>query len=313
LDLRHLTPPLSPSGAEREKTPVTPHVSRFTLHVSRFTFHASGFTLIELLVVISILGILAALTMPALKNFAKSDATISASRQLLDDVGRARQLAISQHTTVYMVFVPTNFWADATGNFNTPWFNSLTPAQQTAVTNLCDKQLTGYTFMAYGATGDQPGNHQWHYLAPWQDLPDGAFIASIKFTTSPDGPPNTITDESYPIYGFHVTNNIPFPTEINTTASFPPPCPLPYLPYIAFNYLGQLVSEVDTSGNYRDAYIPLAKGSISLARDVATKALLFNPPDVMEIPPGNSTNSSYNIVHIDKVTGRAVLEFQKIK
>jgi hypothetical protein len=33
----------------------------------------------------------------------------------------------------------------------------------------------------------------------------------------------------------------------------------------------------------------------------------------MEIPPGNSTNSSYNIVHIDKVTGRAVLEFQKIK
>jgi len=60
-------------------------------------------------VVISILGILAALTMPALKNFAKSDATISASRQLLDDVGRARQLAISQRTTVYMVFCADEF------------------------------------------------------------------------------------------------------------------------------------------------------------------------------------------------------------
>jgi len=32
-----------------------------------------------------------------------------------------------------------------------------------------------------------------------------------------------------------------------------------------------------------------------------------------EMPPGNSTNSSYNIVHIDKVTGRAVLEFQKVQ
>ena len=70
----------------------------------------SAFTLIEMLVVISILGILAALAVPALKNFGKSDVTISAARQLLDDVARARQLAMSQRTTVYMVFVPTNFW-----------------------------------------------------------------------------------------------------------------------------------------------------------------------------------------------------------
>jgi len=38
------------------------------------------------------------------------DAMTAATRQMLDDVGRARQLAISQHTTVYMVFVPENFW-----------------------------------------------------------------------------------------------------------------------------------------------------------------------------------------------------------
>ena len=92
---------------------------------------------------------------------------------MLDDVGRARQLAISQHTTVYMVFVPTNFWGDDTGVI---WSSLNTHAQQTAATNLCDKQLTGYTFIAYGAMGDQPG-HAVHYLAPWQNLPDGTFIA----------------------------------------------------------------------------------------------------------------------------------------
>ena len=68
--------------------------------------------------VISILGILAALVVPALKNFGHSDATISASRQLLDDVARARQLAISQRTTVYMVFVPTNFWNELSSALN---------------------------------------------------------------------------------------------------------------------------------------------------------------------------------------------------
>ena len=60
---------------------------------------------------------MAGLTVPVLKNFAKSDATLGASRQLLDGVARARQLAISQRTTVYMVFVPTNFWVDCSGAF----------------------------------------------------------------------------------------------------------------------------------------------------------------------------------------------------
>jgi type II secretory pathway pseudopilin PulG len=253
-----------------------------------------------LLVVIAILGIMAALTVPVLKNFAKSDATLGASRQLLDGVARARQMAISQHTTVYMIFMPTNFWNNIPGT----WPNSLTPAQQTAVTNLCDKQLTGYTFVAYGAMGDQPGQHPWHYLDQWQTLPDGTFLAFQKFTMATNIY-YTITDTSdltkppYYIYGF-ATNAIPFPTATNTPVNFP---------YVAFNYLGQLVSGQDPSGEN----IPIAKGSVIYAADAGTKRYQFNSPDVAEIPPGNSTNSSYNIVHIDRLTGRAVLEYQKLQ
>jgi len=283
-------------------------------HSSLVTRHLhDAFTLIELLVVIAILGILAGLAVPALKNLGKSEANVSAARQLLDDVGRARQLALANRTTVYMVFVPTNFWNTAFGSgpFNNNWFNSLTPAAQATATNLCDQQLAGYTFMASGAVGDQPGRHVWHYLAPWQTLPEGTFIALQKFYL----PPNQfyqIQDKvsaipPYDIYGFNTNGTIPFPTETNTTAVTPN---LPILPYIAFNYLGQLTAD-GVNPATRDEYIPLAHGTVADAAD-GNKVLQFAPPTVQEIPAGNSTNLAYNIVHVDALTGRAVLEYHKM-
>ena len=168
-------------------------------------------------------------------------------------------------------------------------------------------QLTGYTFIAYGAMGDQPGQHAWHYLAPWQTLPDGAFIALQKFAGT-----NTIYDPisgaSYPIARFSYTNTIPFPTESTPVENGPNYL---WLPYIAFDYRGQLVSG-------RDEYIPLAHGSVLPAIDPNTKALRIGKPaqignpDVLEVPPGNSTNIAYNIVHISWLTGRAVLEYHKM-
>ena len=71
-----------------------------------------GFTLVELLAVITIVGILAAVVVPHIDQF-KPNVMAAAERQLMDGLGRARQLAMSQRTTVYMVFVPTNFWNDA--------------------------------------------------------------------------------------------------------------------------------------------------------------------------------------------------------
>jgi prepilin-type N-terminal cleavage/methylation domain-containing protein len=273
--------------------------------------HPHAFTLIELLVVLSILAILGALVVPALKNFGHSSATASATRQMLDGVARARQLAISQHTTVYMVFVPTNFWNDAAGNFNAAWWGVLTPAQKTAATNLCDKQLVGYTFMAQGAAGDQPGRHVWHYLAPWQTLPDNTFIAQWKFyyPIQPFQFRDTIdSSKTFSIFQFDYTNNIPFPTEANTVDNTPG---LPWLPYIAFNYLGQLtVNGVAVTAH---EYIPLARGSVLPATtDPTTGVWQLAPPSVLEIPSGNST-TAYNIIDIDPLTGRATLQQPKMQ
>ena len=243
------------------------------------------------------------------------------------------RLAMSDRTTVYMVFVPTNFWVDSTGKFpnnsGNSWWGNLPPALQTAVTNLADRQLSGYNFLAYGAMGDQPGRHAWHYLDRWQGLPDGTFIAWGKFTNSAVGPLTVpsywITDpvngNSYPIWPFHVTNNIPFPTEQGTNY---PPLVTPaggqvVLPYLAFNYLGQLTFDGQTLAD-RDEYIPLAHGSVMALTDPVSKALVLTNRAVRVQLAGRGGTAArqqrqrlaYSIVHIDRLTGRAVLEFHKM-
>jgi hypothetical protein len=90
--------------------------------------------------------------------------------------------------------------------------------------------------------------------------------------------------------------------------------PLAFLPCIAFNYLGQLTTaQLTPAPLTQHEYIPLARGSVLPAMDPSSKAFQFNPPSVSETPPGNSTNSAYNIVDIDPLTGRAALKFQQVQ
>ena len=286
--------------------------------------NSKGFTLIEMLTVISIIAVICAFSLPVLKNFGKSAVNVSASRQLLDDIGHARQLAMSQRTTVYMVFVPTNFWVN--NNLFGYLQSNGTTNQLLTATNLLDKQLTGYTLMAYGAMGDQPGQHQWHYLETWQSLPNGAFIPMWKFYNNVN--PGFSFNFSDPVNAnnyFNIssfsTNTFPFPTEDVTTPTL--------LPYIAFNYLGQLCDFSGQLLNSQSAQnefldfdndfvgggidIPLAAGNMMSPRDPTTHALAIGNPVVYEMPPGNSTNISYNVIHIDPLTGRATQEFHKMQ
>jgi len=260
----------------------------------------SAFTLLELLAVIAIIGILAAVALPNLGKF-KPNAMTAGTRQLLDDVARARQLAMSQRTTVYMVFVPPGFWTD-------PRFGALLATNQTLANELLDRQASAYTFVTLRSMGDQPGSPTMRYLGTWKTLPDGVLIVPQKFFASnPVIGIRTQDGVDIPYLPFKRTARAPFPVAEGST----PNTAGIQVPYIAFNYMGQLVNDQDVPTGLNEA-IPLATGAIGISRDQATGQATQKLPTFNESPPGNSTNS-YQIVVIDWLTGRARVERQEVQ
>jgi hypothetical protein len=256
-----------------------------------------------LLTVIAIMGILAAIALPSVRSF-KPNAKVAGTRQLLDAVGRARQLAMSQRTTVFMVFVGTNFWND-------PAASSWSPNDQAQAQHLYDKQLVGYAYVCLRSVGDQPGAHIPRYLSSWRTLPAGSYIDPRKFIVGNGWPANGLKltntsllppNNSLPVWPFSVTNGIPFPDETNLAR------PYITLPYIAFDGTGQLVSgQVG-----QPELIPISEGSVTYARDPDTKVPVAAAALVTERPP-NNTIENYSLVYIDRLTGRARVERRKVQ
>lgn len=227
-----------------------------------------AFTLTELLLVIGIIGILAAMGLPALRGLGESNAIDAATRQILDDLAYARLRAINERTTVYFLIVPPNV------------------EQQN--TNLAPYRMTGYTLFTRRAVGEQPGRQNPRQLIPWRTLPERTMFPMTKFandaSVSSDNPregpwswtnnfPLTITNRVYPSMGMY---------------------------YIAFNANGQLVR---FDGNGRplqagDEYIALAKGNVF--HPVAANGVYTDPPDIVEMPQGNR-----RYIYVRGLTGRA--------
>ena len=299
------TDPLEECGMRNAECGMRNAASRITHHASRITRHelrtprsalrtSLAFTLLELLTVVAIMGIIAAIALPSIRSL-KPNAKVAGTRQLLDAVIRARQLALSQRTTVYMAFVPTNFWADTAA---TSW----NATDKNNAANLYDKQLVGYAYICLRSVGDQPGAHTPRYLSSWKTLPQGSYIPPAKLWPSTT-PILILTNTSIPpIYPFSVTNNLPFPAETNLVK------PYVNLPYIAFDGTGQLVSGQPG----QPELIPVSEGSVSIARDPDTKIALAQPAQAVEQPDGNTTNN-YSVVYIDRLTGRAHVERRKVQ
>jgi prepilin-type N-terminal cleavage/methylation domain-containing protein len=267
-----------------------------------------AFSLIEMLVVIAIIGILAAMMLPHLGGFGKSNAMISATKQVLDDVALARQKALLNRTTVYMVFLPPAFWSGP----NSTAFADMSPTAMNQTTNLFTGQYTMYALLSLRTVGDQPGRPYAKYLTPWRRLPEGVTIAKEKFTTrvfvtlqpSQDVLPiepfaNNPLDNS-PI-------RFPFPSIESTGKT----APKDYfqLPYVAFLPNGSLApTGVQTN---KDEYIPLTRASVLYPQD-ANGNPQIGQADWVETPPGTSTND-YHLIHINWLTGRAKLERKEIQ
>jgi prepilin-type N-terminal cleavage/methylation domain-containing protein len=249
-----------------------------------------GFTLIEMLVVIGIIAVVATLSLPSIEGFGKANTIAAASRQLLDDLAQARQLAIANRTTVYVVFLSPEI-------VNVPR-GALSPREARSLTNLYLGQYTAYGFYSRRRVGDQPGYTNATYFGEWRFLPKGVFLATNKFNNNVANRFSSYTDINRP---FAYANFFPLPLASSTNL---PPV---RLPYIAFDGRGQLVSEFDTGkGTHHDAVIPLARGSVTYGRD-ANKHPTPVAAKAEEIPANNSTDS-YNRVRVDWLTGRGRLE-----
>src|SRR5260221_14702314 len=77
------------------------------------------FTLIEMLTVLVIIGVLASITLTAMHNIGRATALHSASRQIADQINKARNYALVNGTYVYMVVATDQTTTDPSFPFTT--------------------------------------------------------------------------------------------------------------------------------------------------------------------------------------------------
>ena len=246
-----------------------------------------AFSLIELLVVIAIIGLLAGIALPSVRGLMGSDKVNAAATQLSDDLAYARQKAMNDRTTVYVVFVSPRIVKEN--------WNQLNQDERKQLNALVDGQYTAYSIFARRSLGDQPGPGRARYVTEWQRLPEGMLISTNEFVYYDKNVWRTLASTNRPFLYMPV----PFPTAQS---------PEVLLPCVAFNYQGQLLHQVQ-SNNPSDEYIYISRGNVSFPRSPGG-GLAMADAKVVESPKTNWMRNPY--VRVDWLTGRSRVEHRKV-
>jgi prepilin-type N-terminal cleavage/methylation domain-containing protein len=267
-----------------------------TLQVSKLRTLGLGhgcnraFSLIELLVVIALIGVLAAVGLPALKGFGRGNAMNGAVRQVLDDLALARLSALNSRTRVSVIFLPPMDPAILDS------YRGSSNAYQT-LRNIFDGQMASYAIVTERTVGDQPGRNNPRYIQGWRRLPEGVIFAPWSFANRP---PTAGVDER--LHPFLYQNHIPFPTDDGPTGlgAMAVPC-------LVFSPMGQIETHPvqEAWRGSPDRVLTLVPGSVLVAWDDA------NTPISVDLPPlARRDDRSYEEtrVQITGLTGRATVE-----
>lgn len=143
---------------------------RETRNMKRQT-SAGGFTLIELLVVISILMVLAAVVMPAVKSLGKSNDLSQAANLVRAELASARSIAMARHTQAGVVFF------EETAQYSLP-VNGGQTAMQIFVEDY-SQRLPGYLLPGGVYPPDAGATVFVQYSSSRQYLPRGIMLAGL--------------------------------------------------------------------------------------------------------------------------------------